>query len=186
VASDKKIVAEEKIVPARRVGEDTPGKNHEAKTTDPDLRKRICDNGPCKEPESKPAPESDLRRHICVTGNCACPAGQVSGKNGCVAAAESVAELQQQCSTAGTQWNGTNCVNTGRDCANYIGQGAVIASELRSIKSQMQMACSNDPYGQECNEAKTRQDGARTRYEGLLTSTPLACRSQLPDEASLL
>src|SRR5258708_10204747 len=184
VISEEKIDGTEgRIVPAKRIGENPPEKEREAKPADPDLRRRICDNGPCKEPVVKPQPESDLRRRVCVNGTCGCPAGQVAGKGGCVAPA---AEARAQQCEVGASWNGASCVYTQTECAGITGQAAALAAELRSIQAEMQAACFNDPSSQECYNANRHLEEARLRYRMLLNGAPSECRRGLADELSLL
>ena len=169
---------------ARRVDQNQPQKDHEAEPVDPDLRHRICEKGACKEPVvAKPVPESDLRRRVCVNGTCPCGPGETAGKNGCVAAA---AEVRAQDCQAGASWNGTSCVFTQTECAGITGQAAALAAELRSIKAEMQNACTNDPSGSECSSTKGRLEDARVRYRMLLNGALPQCRTGLADESSLL
>lgn len=51
VIPDEKISGGQKVVTARRIGENPPEKEHEPQPAQPDLRRRICDGGPCKEPQ---------------------------------------------------------------------------------------------------------------------------------------
>jgi hypothetical protein len=196
----QKVVAEEKVAPAARIGENSQEREREVKPAQPDLRHRICEGEACKEPAPRPGPpESDLRRHLCVNGNCGCPAGQTAGKNGCVSAA--VTSPANQCQPgeswnggaclpsgqclAGGYWNGVSCVASSAGCASFIGSGAILASELRSLKAQIQSACSQNPSGQECNDLKARQSGAVLRYQMLLTEAGPTCWTTLPDPLSL-
>jgi hypothetical protein len=177
LVSEEKINGTERIVGVPRVG-DQSQKELEAKPADPDLRRRVCVNGDCKEPVVKPAPESDLRRRVCLSGECGCAPGQVAGKGGCVAPA---AETRAQQCQIGATWNGASCVQSTRECSGITAQAAALAAELRSIKAQTQAACTNDPYGPECNDAKQRLEEARMRYRMLLNGAPAECRSTLAD-----
>jgi hypothetical protein len=185
VDSQEKLDGTEgKIVPARRIGDDPPEKDHEAKPADPDLRHRVCENGACKEPVvAKPLPESDLRRRVCVNGTCPCGPGETAVKNGCVAAA---AEVRAQDCQAGASWNGASCVESTTECASITGQAAALAAELRSIKAEMQNACTSDPSGSECSSTKGRLEDARVRYRMLVNGALPQCRTGLADESSLL
>jgi hypothetical protein len=196
----QKLTAEDKIAPAARVRENPPEKEREAKPAEPDLRHRICESGACKEPATKPAPpESDLRRHICLNGTCGCPAGQTASKTGCVSTA--VTSPTNQCQPgeywsggaclpssqcrAGEYWNGLNCTAASANCVTFIGRGAMLASELRSLKAQIQSACSQSPPAQECNDLKLRQMGAVQRYQMLMSEAGPTCWAALPDALSL-
>src|SRR5205807_2544131 len=72
--------SEGKIIGSPRIGEVQPTKEKEKerKVPDPDLRRRVCPNGACKEPEPNPE-QSDLRRRICKDGPCPCRAGHSPG-----------------------------------------------------------------------------------------------------------
>ena len=196
----QRLAAEDKIAPAARIGEDSPEKERELKPAEPDLRHRICGGGACKEPATKPAPpESDLRRHICLNGTCGCPAGQTASKTGCVPTAVTSAANQcqpgeywsggaclpsSQCG-AGEYWNGVNCTAASANCVNFIGRSAMLANELRSLRAQIQFACSQSPPVQECKALKLRQLGAVQRYQMLVSEAGPACRVTLPDPLSL-
>ena len=172
---------------ARRVDENSSQKDHEAKAFDPDLRRRICDDGVCKEkekePPAHPAPESDLRRRVCVGGECPCGPGEPAGKNGCVAPA--VQARAQQCEVGAT-WNGTRCEKSTEDCASIRARAGALAEELRSIKAEMQAACTNDPSGSECENARQRMEDVRQLYRRLINGASAPCRAGLPDEISLI
>jgi len=168
----------------RRVDPNQPEKNREAKA-DPDLRRRICDNGACKEkePPANPAPESDLRRRVCVGGACPCGPGESAGKNGCVANA--LETKAQQCEVGAT-WNGVRCEQSTADCASIRARAVALAEELRSIKAEMQAACTNDPSGSECENARQRMEDVRELYRTLINGASAQCRAGLPDEISLI
>jgi len=163
---------------------DQTEKNREAKV-DSDLRRRDCLSGDCKEKEKQPQaePESELRRRVCVNGACPCGPGEPVGKNGCVAPA--VQARAQQCEV-GSTWNGTSCEQATTDCASIRARAAALAEELRSVKAEMQAACTNDPNGSECENARVRMEEARQRYRMLMSGASAQCRSGLPDEISLI
>jgi len=60
----------------------------------------------------------------------------------------------------------------------------MLANELRSLKAQIQFACSQSP-AQECNDLTLRQMGSVQRYQMLLSEAGPACRVTLPDPLSL-
>jgi hypothetical protein len=82
-------------------------------------------------------------------------------------------------------WDGAACASTTDDCAMFSSRAATLANELRGIKGEMQMACSNDPSAQQCGELTLSHDGAISRYRMLLNEAPATCRSLLPDPSSL-
>jgi hypothetical protein len=160
-------------------------KNRQAKV-DSDLRRRDCLNEACKEKETppvKPVPESDLRHRVCVGEACPCGPGEPVGKNGCVAPA--VQARSQQCEVGAT-WNGIRCEQSTTDCASIRARAGALAEELRSIKADMQAACTNDPSGSECENAKQRLEGVRQQYRMLMSGASAQCRAGLPDEISLI
>jgi hypothetical protein len=199
VIPTQKVTAEDRIAPAARIGENSAEKEREAKPAEPDLRRRICEGAACKEPATKPVPESDLRRRACPNGTCGCPAGQTASKGGCVSTP--VASATNQCQPgeswnggaclpssqcrAGEYWNGVNCTTASSNCAMFIGRGAMLASELRSLKAQIQAACSQNQTAQDCNDIKMRQMGAVQRYQMLLSEAGPTCRTSLLDPLAL-
>ncbi len=211
------------IVGSPRIGEVQPTKEIRekekgSKVPEPDLRRRICTNGACKEPEPNPG-EADLRRRICPNGSCKeCPPGQSAGKNGncvttpapprtasacqaneswngsiCTGAASACQPNEywngnacmagNRCQ-AGESWNGFECANPGQ-CATFSSRAGLLAEEARSIRRDMEAACSKDPYGQECMRLTQSHDGAVLRYEMLLNEAPVSCRTMLPDPLTL-
>jgi len=178
----------------------------QTKPAEPDLRHRICANGPCKEPEPPPVAkpvEPDLRRRLCVHGQCGeCGPGQ-TGKDGTcvvktpqpVAAAATPAQTCQpgqrwngaSCGSVcqpGESWNGASCSNLS-ECASLNGRSANLASELRGLLTQMRTACQQNPSGQECIALTQRHDGALLEYQVLFNGAPLSCRATLADPLSL-
>jgi hypothetical protein len=67
------------------------------------------------------------------------------------------------------------------DCASIDSRAAMLGSEIRGAKSQMESACRQDPSGQECLELRPSYDGAVNRYRMLQNEAPLNCRSMLID-----
>ncbi len=198
------ISNEGRIASSPRVGEIQPAKEKEEKEKDrkapePDLRRRICTNGACKEPEPNPE-QGDLRRRICTNGPCPCHAGQSSGKNGnCVATAAS-AKSAPACQAnefwngnscmagnrcqAGESWNGFECSTPGQ-CAMFSSRASLLAMDARSAHRDMEAACNNDPYGQQCMLSTQSYDSALLSYQMLLNEAPVSCRTLLPDPLSL-
>jgi len=113
-----------------------------------------------------------------------CPAGQSGGKNGaCVA--NNTSDASNQCS--GNAY-GSLCTNTEADmdaCASVRGQAAATAAELRSIRAQMQPACSVDPSGEDCSGIRQRHEAALERYRTMHSGAPAICRASLADPSSL-
>ena len=135
-----------------------------------------------REPEAAPV-EADLRAN-CKHKPCSvCPPGLSAGKNG-ICGTPSPTMASARC-RLGTVWNGAACASTTDDCAVFSSRAATLASELRGINGEMQMACSNGPSTQQCGELTLRHDGAVSRYRMLLNEAPGACRTLLPDPLSL-
>ena len=174
-------------------------KEKDRKVPEPDLRRRICANGACKEPESNPA-EADLRRRICKDGSCPCPAGQAAGKNGNCVPTSAPASTASACQPneswngnacaatnrchAGELWNGFECLSPGQ-CTMFSSRGSLLAMDARSAHRDKEAACNNDPYGQECMRLTQSYDSALLSYEMLLNEAPVSCRTMLPDPPSL-
>jgi hypothetical protein len=203
---------EGKIVASPRIGEAPPTKEtkeKDSKTSEADLRRRICPDGPCQEPEREPA-ESDLRRPICKDRDCAkCPAGESARKNGaCVSTTAAATNtpvdttVSHECPAWETwngaacvasapqcrpneYWNGASCVASSAECASIDSRAAVLADEVRRDRAQMQTTCSGDPSGQECNRLTQSYDGAVQRYRMLIGEAPVSCRPTLADPVSL-
>jgi hypothetical protein len=199
--------SEGRIVPSPRLGEIPATKAQEPKSADPDLRRAICKDGPCREPLPKPleSRENVLRNPIpvpiCKNPPCECPPGQAHGKNGgCIAS--SITNRVDQCqpgeysnganciTTAqqcppNERWNGTSCVASLGQCAAISGRSALQVAEARSTRTRMQAECSKNPAGQECLELKQSYEGAVQRYRMLLNEAPVECRTTLPDPLSL-
>jgi len=203
VISDHKIPGETRFVSAPRVGQNAPEKEPVMKPGPPELRHRICDNGPCKEKETEwkaDPPRSDLRRRICVNGPCPCPPGQAGSKGGCIVNPP-VAQPLDQCQPGevrngavcapsnncapGELWNGANCVTSAAECSSIDGRAAMLVNELRGLKAQMQNACGQNPPAQDCEDLKLRQREALQRYQMLLNEAGPRCQSTLVGVGSL-
>jgi len=203
---------EGRMVASPRTGEAPPTKDkkeNDSKTSETDLRRRICPDGPCQEPELKPA-ESDLRRPICKDRDCVkCPTGESAGKNGACGSTTAAAAntpvntaVSHECPARETwngaacvvsarqcqpneYWNGASCVVSTAKCVSIGSRAAVLADEIRRDRAQMQTACSEDPYGQECVRLTQSYDGTVQRYRMLIGEAPVSCRPTLPDPLSL-
>jgi hypothetical protein len=198
IVPERKISGEDKIVSAPRVGEESADKESATKPAESNLRRRICDDGPCKEPAPKRTPaESDLRRP-CLKEPCTCSSGQTLTKGGCVT---TVVNNSGQCQAgqvwnggsclapvhcpANDYWNGVNCTPNGAECATINSRASVDINELRGLKGRTQQACSQDPSGQECSDLTQELSGATLRYRMLLNEASPTCRTTLPDPDSL-
>ena len=203
---------ESRIVASPRTGEAPPtkdAKEKDSESSEADLRRGICPDGPCQKPELKPA-ESDLRRPICKDRDCAkCPAGESARKNGaCVSTTAAATNtpvdttVSHECPAWETwngaacvasapqcrpneYWNGASCVASSAECASIDSRAAVLADEVRRDRAQMQTTCSGDPSGQECNRLTQSYDGAVQRYRMLIGEAPVSCRPTLADPVSL-
>ena len=204
---ERKLPGDEgRIIASPRIGEPAPPRERELRPVAPDLRRRICLNGPCAEaPVQPPPPESDLRRRVCLNGPCLeCPAGQSAGKDGkCVATTPPTTTSSDQCQPnqtwngavcvnhAQTQcrpdefWNGIRCETRADECASINARAALLAHEVRTAKMGMQGACSNNPSGQQCSDLKQSYDLVLQRYRMLMNEAPIACRAMLPDPLAL-
>jgi len=134
-------------------------------------------------PEPKPA-EPDLHV-VCKRGPCpVCPPGQSAGKNGrCATNTVQPIIASTQCQP-GETWNGGGCVRT-EQCAIFRSRADLLTAEARGINADMQAACSQNPFGQECMRLTQSHDGAVQRYRMLLNEAPAMCRTLLPDPMSL-
>ena len=147
----------------------------------------------------KPVRTAEFKRPPpCRKEPCACPPGESrNGKGVCVAVVVSnLCEPGQYwnggvCSGTlacqpGNFWNGTTCVQEEAErCVTYDTRAAMLANELRGIKSEMDRVCLQDPSGQRCRELTQQHDGALLRYRMLLNEAPTKCRGTLPDPLSL-
>jgi hypothetical protein len=204
VMPDRKLPGDERrIVPSPRIGAES-AQEHEPKAAEPDLRRRICENGPCKEVKPEPKPvEPDLRRRICKDGPCAeCPPGQSSGKDGkCIGTTPTKNAVFNQCQpnevwnggaclpassscAPNESWNGARCTARTVECASIDSRAAMLANEIRGSRAEMQTACTNNPAGKQCSDLKQSYDSAVLRYRMLMNEAPVACRPGLQDPLS--
>jgi hypothetical protein len=161
------------------------------------LRRRICEKGPCKEPEPKPVPPEPPRK-ICKDGPCQpCPPGQSPGKDGSCAAPPSAKEIVPPACPAGQLWNGAQCAVVGAqqclpgqiatggscrtDCATSTASAQTNISELRSARHRKNDACRQDPGGTDCREAEGHYNLLFVEYQTFLAGIPIECRIELPD-----
>jgi len=200
VPGEKLSGNEDRIVASPRIGETQPTREKDGKTPESDLRRRICPNGPCKEPQPKTV-EADFRR-VCKDGSCVkCPPGQSPGKKGtCVASDTPTDTASTSCPPnefwnggscvdvprcqPGESWNGTACVDNGQ-CASFSSRASLLTAEAVGLRSDMEAACAKDPRGQECIRLTQSHDGVVQRYGMLLNEAPGNCRTTLPDPLSL-
>jgi len=196
---EQKISGESRISSAPRIGEKPPEKEVGAEPA-PEVRHRVCPEGPCKNLATKPGPpESDLRHHHCLTGNCPCPPGQSPNKNGCVATV--LTNPVEYCTPGeywngaacgpppacapGELWNGVSCVVSDMACAAFDNRAEMLINELLALKAQVRTACSQDPGSQECDDRKLRQRQTLEQYQMLQTEAGPNCAAVLPDPISL-
>lgn len=199
VIPDQRISGENRITGTPRIGQNPPEKEGNVKPAEPDLRHRICEGGPCKEPSPKPvAPESDLRKRICINGPCTCPPGQTVTKGGCVVTVlNNAPEVHDQCQSGqywngaacqlsercqpGLYWNGAACVLSAAECAGLNARASGIITELHALRARLEQACRPSPPSQECDAIKLERAGTRQRYQMMLTEGPARCATALPD-----
>lgn len=206
VAPDQKIVGDEKIESAPRVGEDehsdirtkdTPEKEKEARA-EPDLRRHICGDKPCQSPEPKPVePDKERKRRPCEKQPCPCPPGEKASGGGCVA---TVVENNGQCQPGqvwsvgsciartcphNETWDGTRCVASPDQCLALEGAAARLISQLRALKTRMQEVCAQDPSSQDCADLTQEHDRLREQYRALWNQASPFCRGRLPDPDTL-
>ena len=206
---EQRITDEEKGQAALRTSEeehpgvtakDVPEKEKEAKAADPDLRRGICGDKPCEQPEPKPVePEKDGKhRRPCVKEPCACPPGDRTPEGGCVATVveNNAARCQPgQVWSGGAciaiscppneSWDGTRCVPLMDQCAATAGAAARLIEQLRALKAEMTQACMQDPAGQTCLDLTQRHELLRQEYRLLWNQASPICRSRLPEPDSL-
>jgi hypothetical protein len=186
VIPSNKVSNDDKLAPTPRIGERVPDKERLVKPEDPDLRRRICTGGDCKEPVLKAnPPQSDLRHRICPGGVCHCPPGQTAGKGGCVATStDNQSGYQNQYQTqcpAGQWWNGTNCTSPAIGCVNATSRAELLLNELRSLAVQVRDTCTNNSTSAECDDATMRRDQTLQQYRMLQNEATPDCRAQLPE-----
>lgn len=184
---------------------------NDLKSNPPDLKGRVCENGPCKEPTPKPLPPLPPRK-FCKDEPCPpCPPGQMSGKDGsCVSppnpparAPEATApqETAPQTCPAGQVWTGSGCVGAGAqecppgqtkvgiscqaDCFSTNASSQNLIVELRSARLEKSDVCGEKPNSQECREAEASYDIRLNEYRSFLAGAPAECRAALPDPSSI-
>jgi chemotaxis protein histidine kinase CheA len=171
-------------------------KENEPTIPEPDLRRKICDNGPCKEPEPKPIAPPTLGK-ICKDGPCqSCPTGQSPGKDGHCAATAPLANakaVDQQACPAGQTWNGNQCAVVGAqptgigspaNCAGTTASLQNVIGRLRIAREQWDV-CRQNTQGQECQQEKAKYGAVFGEYQGLLGGVPAQCRIGLPDPSAI-
>jgi len=173
--SDIQPIGTERKVNSASAVNATATKDHASSPADPDLRRGICEDGPCKEPVPKPvqlkpiAPDSP--RKACKDGPCQpCPAGQSESKdgfcapppgvvkNGSVLGVGSAKSAAQQACAAGQVWDGTQCLIVG-------------AQQCLPGQSRVGTSCQAD-----CTIATTSAQGVIERLRGARQSRNGVCR----------
>lgn len=161
---------------------------------------------PCAEPGPKPTPP-DLRSKLCKDGPCpVCAPGQSPGKdNSCVSTLAKEANatpkpsvVPQPC-TAGQIWNGVQYATVGAHqclpgqsnlgsscrtaCANATARAQNYIQLLRMARQDKDHACIQNPTGDECRTAGTIYDMRLSEYRTYLGGVPTGCA--LPDPISI-
>jgi hypothetical protein len=170
----------------------------------PDLRRSVCEDGPCKTPAPKPVQlqpvASDLERK-CKNGPCqSCPVGQSADKNGsCVPVPAARTVVQQPCA-AGQVWNGVQCQTIGaqqcmagqsrvggscQDCAITTASAGNIIVRVRSARQTRDEICLKNSTGKECLAAEADYDLIIAEYRNFLAGVPLGCEAGLPDPIAI-
>jgi hypothetical protein len=197
IVPEQKISGDQgRIIPEPRIGEKLPAKEHDPRTSEADLRHKVCLNEPCKEKDEPKPADPDLRRRACLDGKCEkCPPGESLGKSG-VCASTQTNTASNQCSAgevwnggacvtnqcaAGTIWNGSSCQTNTALCAPYAARAGTLDAELRTARSQRDIECQQDPNGQECTRLRMDYEGLLTQYRMLQNEAPLACRNSIED-----
>jgi hypothetical protein len=203
IVPESKITGDEKIQSAPRIGEDSPdvpakdkSTNDKAAKATPDLRRHICGDKPCEAPEPKPVETNDdLRSRPCLKEPCSCPSGEQFSHGKCVATvvqnvqcqpgevANGTSCIAQSCPPNET-WNGMRCVQSLDQCAAIDGQAANLIAQLRSLGTNTQQDCGEDPAAQGCDNAR-QHDTFLQQYRALWNSASPICRSRLPVPDSL-
>jgi hypothetical protein len=183
----------------------TATKDRASKPVEPDLRRRVCEDGPCKEPAPKPVQlkpiAPDLRRKLCKDGPCQpCPAGRSKGKDGSCAPPPGARTVVQQPCAAGQVWGGTQCLIVGpqqclpgqsrvgtscQDCAISTASAQNVIVQLRSARLGKNDICLQNPTGKECQEADAHYDLMLNEYRNFLGGVPTECRTALPDPIAI-
>ena len=184
----------------------TATKDRASSAVEPDLRRRVCEDGPCKEPAPKPVQlkpiAPDPRRKLCKDGSCQpCPAGGSKGKDGSCTAPPGTRTVVQQPCPAGQVWSGTQCLIVGAqqclpgqsrvgtscqaDCAIPTASAQNVIVQLRSARLRKNDICLQNPTGKECQEAEAHYDLMLNEYRNLLGGVPTECRTALPDPIAI-
>ena len=176
IVPDQKISGESRIVAAPRIGDKLPEKEGEPKKDEADLRRRICENGACKEPPLKPEPrESDLRRAPCLKGQCPCPPGETATKGGCVAPVNPPTPCQP-----GSATNGVDCTGASTSCpAGQIWNGASCVSSTQCPAGEIWNGASCVAATSECLSYENRAASMIAELRNLRSDVQQAC-SQNP------
>jgi hypothetical protein len=195
VVPEQKIAADARIEGAPRIGDDDKHAEDAAagdsieksletnsldkkgpKSSDSDRRPHVCEGKDCEKHPSKPAlAESDLAARPCLKEPCPCPPGTGWSGHRCIA-------TQEECPAGQTRSNGSCTVD---DCAGLVSRAASIAQQARDARARMEQVCSQDPYGQECDDLKREHEALVTQYRSVYLSTPVNCRGRLPDPSTL-
>jgi hypothetical protein len=184
----------------------TATKDRASSAVEPDLRRRVCEDGPCKEPAPKPVQlkpiAPDPRRKLCKDGSCQpCPAGGSKAKDGSCTAPPGTRTVVQQPCPAGQVWGGTQCLSVGAqqclpgqsrigtscqaDCAIPSASAQNVIVQLRSARLRKNDICLQNPTGKECQEAETHYDLMLNEYRNFLGGVPTECRTALPDPIAI-
>ena len=169
----------------------TATKDHASSPVEPDLRRKLCKDGPC---QTCPAGQSKDK-----DGSCATPPRFV--KNGNVRGVGSARTVDPQPCAAGQVWSGTQCLTVGAqqclpgqsrvgtscqaDCAIPTTSAQNIIVELRSARLHKNDICLQNPTGKECQEAEAHYNLVRNEYLSFLGGVPAECRTALPDPIAI-
>jgi len=185
-----------------------PGSDSHAAVGQPvELVRRPCDKEPCAELGPTQA-RPDLNAKLCKNGPCpVCGPGQSPGKsNSCVPATaiKETARLPKpsavpQACAAGQTWNGIQCAPVGAqqcragetpvgttcqpDCTIATAGAQTYIELLRMARLNRDQACTQNPNGQECQQAEGTYDMRLNEYRTFLGGVPGTCI--LPDPISI-
>ena len=169
----------------------TATKDHASSPVEPDLRRKLCKDGPC---QTCPAGQSKGK-----DGSCAPPARVVKNDN--VRGVGSARTVVPQPCAAGQVWGGTQCLTVGAqqclpgqsrvgtscqaDCAIPTTSAQNIIVELRSARLNKNDICLQNPTGKECQEAEAHYNLVLNEYQNFLGGVPAECRTALPDPIAI-
>jgi hypothetical protein len=169
----------------------TATKDHASSPVEPDLRRKLCKDGPC---QTCPAGQSKGK-----DGSCAPPARVVKNDN--VRGVGSARTVVPQPCAAGQVWGGTQCLTVGAqqclpgqsrvgtscqaDCAIPTTSAQNIIVELRSARLNKNDICLQNPTGKECQEAEAHHNLVLNEYRNFLGGVPAECRTALPDPIAI-